>query len=319
MTSPDPTDQQPWIPQPHVYIRGDDDNEDDATELGILLPSSTKPRELVHYDRSASSSLTGDRELSNGARMQGAMEEGGRPPGAAPHQSRLHWCNLKRIAMVGAVLGLVGIVIVVVLVNQSSSDSLGSAMASTLTTGFSSANEITPDDFIHNVLFLSRRFNGTWISDTSFAYYSTVDEAVWEYDVVNGTGRVIIPTEHMVMDDWKAYAFTISPDRRYALIKYATSQIFRYSTLALYTIYDLVNSEIVGPLTPGGNIDPQDAYLSAAIWSPDGSTIAFVFDNNIYIRRGDTVVKITTTGVPGEIYNGIADWVYEGRKERFHP
>jgi len=52
-------------------------------------------------------------------------------------------------------------------------------------------------------------------------------------------------------------------------------------------------------------------------WSPNGNGIAFVYGYNIYYRANAsqaTVVKrITTDGSEaGAIYNGIADWVYEG-------
>ena len=53
--------------------------------------------------------------------------------------------------------------------------------------------------------------------------------------------------------------------------------------------------------------------LQYAQWIPKKNKIAYVFENNIYIRdlalNKDT--QITYDGVIDTIYNGIPDWVYE--------
>jgi len=45
--------------------------------------------------------------------------------------------------------------------------------------------------------------------------------------------------------------------------------------------------------------------------------IAYVHDNDIYhvtfTAGGSKVRRLTENGVPGIIYNGIPDWVYEGK------
>lgn len=47
--------------------------------------------------------------------------------------------------------------------------------------------------------------------------------------------------------------------------------------------------------------------------SPDGSKVAYVHDNNIYIKDLNTnaAKQITSDGKKGSIINGITDWVYE--------
>jgi len=57
--------------------------------------------------------------------------------------------------------------------------------------------------------------------------------------------------------------------------------------------------------------------LQLVKWSPTGNGIAFVYGYNIYYRRDASpttaVNQITTDGSEeNAIYNGIADWVYEG-------
>ncbi|GLG95178.1 Inactive dipeptidyl peptidase 10 [Gryllus bimaculatus] len=53
--------------------------------------------------------------------------------------------------------------------------------------------------------------------------------------------------------------------------------------------------------------------LQLAVWSPAGSALAFVYRNDIYYRpRADAeTVKVTHTGRPGVVFNGVPDWLYE--------
>lgn len=56
--------------------------------------------------------------------------------------------------------------------------------------------------------------------------------------------------------------------------------------------------------------------LQYATWGPVGASVVFVMHNNIYIRPNvleDKTEAITTDGLLGHIYNGIPDWVYEGK------
>ena len=47
-------------------------------------------------------------------------------------------------------------------------------------------------------------------------------------------------------------------------------------------------------------------------FSPDGRMVAYVSDNNIWIRKFDydTEVQVTKDGKLNKILNGITDWVY---------
>lgn len=60
--------------------------------------------------------------------------------------------------------------------------------------------------------------------------------------------------------------------------------------------------------------DVNETYLELAVWGPQGNALAFVQNNNIYYRSSvnDATIQISTDGKPGTIYNGVADWVYEG-------
>ncbi|KAK9261194.1 dipeptidyl peptidase IV N-terminal region-domain-containing protein [Lipomyces tetrasporus] len=82
---------------------------------------------------------------------------------------------------------------------------------------------------------------------------------------------------------------------------------WRHSYYGAYWIYD-VSSKTIEPLIP--HIVTADVRLAA--WSPAGGVVAFVLENNLYIRNvsQQTVSQITTDGDKNTFY-GIPDWVYE--------
>jgi hypothetical protein len=51
------------------------------------------------------------------------------------------------------------------------------------------------------------------------------------------------------------------------------------------------------------------------VWAPEGNGFVYVHRNNIYYRptaASIAEVQLTQSGIPGVVYHGIPDWVYEG-------
>jgi len=69
------------------------------------------------------------------------------------------------------------------------------------------------------------------------------------------------------------------------------------------------------------NANPQQ-YLSYATWNKQGTGIIYVYNNDIHFRAVPTNVngdvRFTADGVDEGIFNGIPDWVYEGKNSLFH-
>ncbi len=90
--------------------------------------------------------------------------------------------------------------------------------------------------------------------------------------------------------------------------------MFRYSTVALYAVYDKTTNATY-PIAPADVTN--EVKLQRAEWLPHQSLnrIIFVYENNIYLKPdydlSDTTVALTDDGVPDNVYNGVADWVYE--------
>ena len=100
--------------------------------------------------------------------------------------------------------------------------------------------------------------------------------------------------------------YLFSPDEKKILIQTETQGRYRRSHTAVYYIYDIKNNRLE-PLSDGG---PQEV----PVFSPDGTMIAFVRDNNIFLVKllyGNSESQITEDGKFNEVLNGIPDWVYE--------
>jgi dipeptidyl-peptidase-4 len=156
-----------------------------------------------------------------------------------------------------------------------------------------------------------------WLPDGS-AY--TVVERVGEkatasdivrYDAATGArttlfaGAALVPagkTEPLDIDD---YAW--SKDARHLLIFTNTRKVWRNNTRGDYWILDTESKRLhqVGGGAP-------EASLMFAKFSPDGSQVAYVRANDIYVEpvAGGEVTRLTSDGSETTI-NGTSDWVYE--------
>lgn len=100
--------------------------------------------------------------------------------------------------------------------------------------------------------------------------------------------------------------FIISPDASKVLIYRNVNYIYRRSFTAECYVYE-VRSRIMLPLSD------EHKKTQVPVFSPDSRMVAFVADNNVYVRKIDfkTVVPVTTDGKAGIIINGSTDWTYE--------
>ena len=100
--------------------------------------------------------------------------------------------------------------------------------------------------------------------------------------------------------------YIVSPDGRNILIQTDTQPIYRRSFTAYYYIFDVRNNKMVALSNDGPQQTP--------IFSPDGTQIAFVRENNIFLVKllyDNAESQITKDGKFNEIINGVPDWVYE--------
>lgn len=114
--------------------------------------------------------------------------------------------------------------------------------------------------------------------------------------------KLMIPND-ITKINMENYAF--SDDETKIMISNSYESIYRHSTKELNYIFDRKTRTLQ-------NLSDYGKQLFAS-FSPDGSQVAFVRDNNIYVRNVATreETKVTDDGEWEKILNGWCDWVYE--------
>ncbi|XP_037913520.1 inactive dipeptidyl peptidase 10 isoform X3 [Hermetia illucens] len=157
--------------------------------------------------------------------------------------------------------------------------------------------------------FLPQRVNGTWIGAEEFLYQDQWG-GISLLNVGNLSERVLISnTTYKTLAPAK---FSISANRRYLLLAHNVKKLFRHSYLAQYTVFDIQTSESI-KVTTKSDVD-EWPYLHFAQFTPSGSALVMVYNYDIYYTPGPraaNVYRVTRDAVPGVVYNGIPDWLYE--------
>ncbi|WOD44385.1 S9 family peptidase [Hwangdonia lutea] len=98
--------------------------------------------------------------------------------------------------------------------------------------------------------------------------------------------------------------YTFSQDESKIILATNEESIYRRSTLGNYYVFD-TNDKSITLISENRIQEPT--------FSPDGTKVAYGFENNLYIKdliTGGTT-QITFDGEKNKIINGITDWVYE--------
>ncbi|XP_066974169.1 dipeptidyl peptidase 4 isoform X3 [Macrobrachium rosenbergii] len=164
--------------------------------------------------------------------------------------------------------------------------------------------DLLGDDFkIHT-------FNGSWISDSELVYRDTAG-GLSVFNAESLTSRVLV--SNITFRQLNVAHFSVSPDLRFVLMAEHVEKLFRYSFKAKYHVF-VIKTQHHFPLTPTPDNRGHPSLILAQ-WTPVGSGIVMVDDHyNILYKKTvteQTVHRITSTGIPGVIYNGVPDWVYE--------
>ncbi|NAW50739.1 prolyl oligopeptidase family serine peptidase [Elizabethkingia argentiflava] len=109
--------------------------------------------------------------------------------------------------------------------------------------------------------------------------------------------------DYMVEGNFEDYTF--SEDESKVLLQKRKEEIYRRSFHGIFDIKDLKSGKIL-PVNQG-------KWVQEPKFSPDGSKLAFIVDNDLFYQdlNDGSIVQITRDGKQNEIINGLADWVYE--------
>lgn len=154
-----------------------------------------------------------------------------------------------------------------------------------------------------------------WLEDgDSYSQIEKNSNGQWQVIACKAKGgdrQVLIPAEALVNPQTgktiSVRDFFFNKDHSYALIYTNTKRVWRYDTRGDYWLVSLSDKK---PHKLGKNL--PESSLMFAKFSPDGSHVAYVSGNNIYVEdlTGNSVVQLTHDGTD-EIVNGTFDWVYE--------
>nr|WP_222942317.1 S9 family peptidase [Arenibacter arenosicollis] len=99
-------------------------------------------------------------------------------------------------------------------------------------------------------------------------------------------------------------SYEFSADESKILLATEIQSIFRRSTLGVFFLYDLNSKSI---------IKVSDSKIQEPTLSPNGSKVAYVHNNNIYVLdiASGLTKQLTFDGEKNKIINGVTDWVYE--------
>lgn len=100
--------------------------------------------------------------------------------------------------------------------------------------------------------------------------------------------------------------FVLSDDGTKILVYNNRQMIYRRSFNAKYYVFEIKRNMLT-------SLSDKFEFQRAPMFSKDARMVAFVADNNIYIKKLDynTEVAVTTDGQLNEIINGVPDWTYE--------
>ena len=148
-----------------------------------------------------------------------------------------------------------------------------------------------------------------WMNDGR--YYSALNASgLVQFEVTTGqpVRTLVSGTQLQLPGAGKPLAvdgYSFNATKQKVLFTTGTEPIYRHSARASYYVFDRGTQKLT-PLSAGG----KQGY---AIFSPDGLRVAFTRDNNLFVTDLATMKEtaVTTNGVPNNLINGSADWVYE--------
>ena len=115
--------------------------------------------------------------------------------------------------------------------------------------------------------------------------------------------ELILPGDSVATPLYSTY--TLSDDESKVLFMNNYNPIYRHSYTADFYVYD-INNKVLSPLSENGS-------QRLATFSPDATKVAFMRDNNLFIKdlRTNEELQFTHDGKWNHIINGAPDWVYE--------
>jgi dipeptidyl-peptidase 4 len=140
-------------------------------------------------------------------------------------------------------------------------------------------------------------------------HYTVIENGhtIARYDYKTGLTRNILFSTELLPDAkfQSVNEYELSNDGKKILLTTDKTSIYRHSFTARFWIYDLALKKIQSLADSGKQ--------QLATFSPDGSKVAYVKNNDLFYKDllTNATVKVTADGELNKIINGAPDWVYE--------
>lgn len=149
-----------------------------------------------------------------------------------------------------------------------------------------------------------------WAKEGS-SYYKIEKNEIVKYTLPENTGKVLITKQQLTpvdaKDPLKVSFYSFTPDESKVLLFTNTQKVWRLNTKGDYWVLDTKTNTLS---RLGVKFPPSS--LMFAKFSPDGLSVAYVFNNNIYVENISLhEIKPLTTDGTTTLINGTFDWVYE--------
>ncbi|XP_031785352.1 inactive dipeptidyl peptidase 10 isoform X2 [Nasonia vitripennis] len=172
-----------------------------------------------------------------------------------------------------------------------------------------SGRRLTLEECLHGDL-TPHRLPPTWISHDKFVYQAD-DGSLALLDTSNNSISLLVSNH--TLRQLNVQGYQCSTDLRYVLFKHNVKPVFRHTFTAHYTVYDVTNDHHT-PLRLQASPRIQQTRLQHAAWLGNTTALLMVSDNDIYVRGSPNSAedtRLTDTGLPGIVYNGVPDWLYQ--------
>lgn len=165
--------------------------------------------------------------------------------------------------------------------------------------------KITVEDFVKKGTFRTQSvYSLNWMNDGG-NYSALENNNIIQYDIATGNAVKTILEGSTLSPALSIDDYSFSADESQLLLETNSVGIYRRSYKADYFVYNLASKQLQAL-----SADGREQY---ATFSPDGSKVAFVRDNNLFYvdLSSMELVQITDDGSFNAIINGTTDWVYE--------
>ncbi|MFW5887051.1 MAG: DPP IV N-terminal domain-containing protein, partial [Bacteroidota bacterium] len=172
----------------------------------------------------------------------------------------------------------------------------------------SSAKRITVEEIYREYKFLQNSFDEVFPSEKSAHFFTLKNNKnIVKYSYKTGKiVETIFNVDHVSIPGvFYVYEFNLHEKENKILFSTNVEKLYRYSYFADYYIFD-INTGKFEPVA-------EDIKIRDATFSPDGKKVAYVHENNLFIKdlKTSIVKKVTNDGVKNQVINGVPDWVYE--------